>query len=149
MSIYLDEKNPGKHKPFDDAAPDIVEYVRYLEVIAGKSANTAFSYYCDLRGFSRFMKRRRGLVPEDSEMKDIDPKGLDTAFWASVTKEDIYEYLYFLKPASAATKSPQRPGGWQACTAFMITWSIRSTGWIQIQLRPSTHPNRIRYCPNI
>ena len=41
MSIYLDEKNPGKHKPFDDAAPDIVEYVRYLEVIAGKSANTA------------------------------------------------------------------------------------------------------------
>ena len=55
MSIYLDEKNPGKHKPFDDAAPDIVEYVRYLEVIAGKSANTAFSYYCDLRGFSRFM----------------------------------------------------------------------------------------------
>ena len=28
----------------------------------------------------RFMKRRRGLVPEDSEMKDIDPKGLDTTF---------------------------------------------------------------------
>ena len=55
MSIYLDEKNPGKHKPFDDASQDIVEYVRYLEVIAGKSANTAFSYYCDLRGFSRFM----------------------------------------------------------------------------------------------
>ena len=54
MSIYLDEKNPGKHPPFDDASPDIVEYVRYLEVIAGKSANTAFSYYCDLRGFSRF-----------------------------------------------------------------------------------------------
>ena len=37
MSIYLDEKNPGKHPPFDDASPDIVEYVRYLEVIAGKS----------------------------------------------------------------------------------------------------------------
>ena len=51
MSIYLDEKNPGKHKPFEDASPDIVEYVRYLEVIAGKSANTAFSYFCDLRGF--------------------------------------------------------------------------------------------------
>ena len=87
MSIYLDEKNPSKHKPFDDASPDIVEYVRYLEVIAGKSANTAFSYYCDLRGFSRFMKRRKGLVPEDAEMKEIDPKGLDTAFWGSVTKE--------------------------------------------------------------
>ena len=68
MSIYLNEKNPEKHKPFDDASQDIVEYVRYLEVIAGKSPNTAFSYYCDLRGFSRFMKRRRGLVPEDAEV---------------------------------------------------------------------------------
>lgn len=37
MSIYLDEKNPEKHKPFDDASPDIVAYVRYLEVIAGKA----------------------------------------------------------------------------------------------------------------
>ena len=105
MSIYLDEKNPGKHKPFEDAAPDIVEYVRYLEVIAGKSPNTAFSYYCDLRGFSRFMKRRRGLVPEDVEPKDIDPKGLDTAFWGSVTKEDIYEYLYFLNRECGNKKS--------------------------------------------
>ena len=105
MSIYLDEKNPSKHKPFDDASPDIVEYVRYLEVIAGKSANTAFSYYCDLRGFSRFMKRRKGLVPEDAEMKEIDPKGLDTAFWGSVTKEDIYEYLYFLNRECGNKKS--------------------------------------------
>ena len=23
MSIYLDERNPGKHAPFEDAAPDI------------------------------------------------------------------------------------------------------------------------------
>ena len=105
MSIYLDEKNPSKHKPFDDASQDIVEYVRYLEVIAGKSANTAFSYYCDLRGFSRFMKRRKGLVPEDTELKEIDPKGLDTAFWGSVSKEDIYEYLYFLNRECGNKKS--------------------------------------------
>ena len=105
MSIYLNEKNPSKHKPFDDASQDIVDYVRYLEVIAGKSANTAFSYYCDLRTFSRFMKRRKGLVEADLEMKDIDPKGLDTTFWASVTKEDIYEYLYFLNRECGNKKS--------------------------------------------
>ena len=105
MSIYLNEKNPSKHKPFDDASQDIVDYVRYLEVIAGKSANTAFSYYCDLRTFSRFMKRRKGLVEADLEMKGIDPKGLDTAFWASVTKEDIYEYLYFLNRECGNKKS--------------------------------------------
>ena len=105
MSIYLDEKNPEKHKPFDDASPDIVAYVRYLEVIAGKSPNTAFSYYCDLRNFSRFMKRRRGLAAENAEIKDIDPKGLDTAFWGSVTKEDVYEYLYFLNRECGNKKS--------------------------------------------
>ena len=105
MSIYLDEKNPSQHKPFQDASQDVVDYVRYLEVIAGKSANTAFNYYCDLRNFSKFMKRRRGLVPEDAEMKDIDPKGLDTAFWGSVTREDIYEYLYFLNQTCGNKKS--------------------------------------------
>ncbi len=105
MSIYLDEKNPSKHKPFQDASPDVVDYVRYLEVIAGKSANTAFNYYCDLRNFSRFMKQRRGLVPEDTPTQEIDPKGLDTAFWASVTKEDIYEYLYFLNQTCGNKKS--------------------------------------------
>lgn len=105
MSIYLDTKNPGKHKPFEDASPDIVEYVRYLEVIAGKSANTAFSYYCDLRTFSRFMKQRRGLAAEDLDLKEIDPKGLDTAFWGSITKEDIYEFLYFLSSSCGNKKS--------------------------------------------
>ena len=105
MSIYLDEKNPSKHKPFDDASADIVAYVRYLEVIAGKSPNTAFNYYCDLRNFSRFMKQRRGLVADDIDFKEIDPKGLDTEFWASVTKEDIYEYLYFLNGSCGNKKS--------------------------------------------
>ena len=104
MSIYLDEKNPGQHKPFQDASKDVVDYVRYLEVIAGKSPNTAFNYYCDLRNFSKFMKKRRGLVPEDAEMKEIDPKGLDTAFWGSVTREDIYEYLRLL--------GQRHPGGY-------------------------------------
>ena len=32
MSIYLDEKNPGKHKPFDDASQDIVESVSYTHL---------------------------------------------------------------------------------------------------------------------
>ena len=145
MSIYLDERNPGKHAPFEDAAPDIVEYVRYLEVIAGKSANTAFSYYCDLRSFSRFMKHRRGLVATDAEFKEIDPKGLDTAFWGSITKEDIYEYLYFLNRECGNKKSST---GWPVCTVFMIIWSIRSTAYPRTLRRPSARPNRIRSCPS-
>ena len=51
------------------------------------------------------MKRRRGLAAENAEIKDIDPKGLDTAFWGSVTKEDVYEYLYFLNRECGNKKS--------------------------------------------
>ena len=120
----LDERNPGKHAPFEDAAPDIVEYVRYLEVIAGKSANTAFSYYCDLRSFSRFMKRRRGLVATDAEFKEIDPKGLDTAFWGSITKRGYLRISVFSEPGVRQQKMPLPPGGWPVCTVFMIIWSI-------------------------
>ena len=92
MSIYLDEKNPGKHPPFDDASPDIVEYVRYLEVIAGKSANTAFSYYCDLRGFSRFMKRRRGLEALAALVSTLAENGVGVVGLTAQTKnlEEIF-----------------------------------------------------------
>ena len=148
MSIYLDEKNPSKHKPFDDASADIVEYVRYLEVIAGKSANTAFSYYCDLRGFSRFMKRRRGLVAENAELKEIDPKGLDTAFWGSVTKEDVYEYLYFLN-RECGNKKSSTARRLASCMGFMTIWSIRSTAFRRTRRLPSNRPSRIKFCPNI
>ena len=126
MSIYLDEKNPGKHKPFEDASPDIVEYVRYLEVIAGKSANTAFSYFCDLRGFSRFMKRRRGLVPANSEMQDIDPKGLDTAFWASVTKEDVYAHTFKISCSLVRTMSRLRISSSIRSNSFRLSRTDRS-----------------------
>ena len=142
MSIYLDERNPGKHAPFEDAAPDIVEYVRYLEVIAGKSANTAFSYYCDLRSFSRFMKRRRGLVATDAEFKEIDPKGLDTAFWGSITKEDIYEYLYFLNRECGNKKSStaRRLASLHGFYDYLVN---QSTAYPRTLRRPSARPNRI------
>ena len=39
------------------------------------------------------------------EMQKIDPKGLDTAFWAEVSKEDVYEYLYFLNRECGNKKS--------------------------------------------
>ena len=148
MSIYLDEKNPGKHPPFDDASPDIVEYVRYLEVIAGKSANTAFSYYCDLRGFSRFMKRRRGLVPADTEIKDIDPKGLDTAFWGSVSKEDIYEYLYFLNRECGNKKSStaRRLASLHGFYDYLVNQVNKLT---ENPTAPSSRPSRIKSCQNI
>ena len=146
MSIYLDERNPGKHAPFEDAAPDIVEYVRYLEVIAGKSANTAFSYYCDRRSFSRFMKRRRGLVATDAEFKEIDPKGLDTAFWGSITKEDIYEYLYFLNRECGNKKSSTARR--LASLHGFYDYLVNQVNRLSEDPTAAVRPSRIKYCPS-
>ncbi len=124
-------------------------------MIAGKSANTAFSYYCDLRSFSRFMKRRRGLVEEDADLDKVDPNGLDTAFWASITKEDIYEYLYFLnqergnKKSSTARRLASLHGFYDYLTGFMIIWSTRSIESNKILRQRSARPNRTRYCLSI
>ena len=114
MSIYLDEKNPGKHKPFDDAAPDIVEYVRYLEVLAGKSANTAFSYYCGLRGFSSFMKRRRGLVPVSYTHLDVYKRqasicAMDSSSASSSPSVIVKSPGALREARSACTISPSSP----------------------------------------
>ena len=93
------------------------------------------------------MKRRRGLVPADSEMQDIDPKGLDTAFWASVTKEDIYEYLYFLN-RECGNKKSSTARRLASLHGFYDIWSIRSTGWIPTRPLRSNLPNRTRSCLN-
>ena len=40
MSIYLDEKNPGKHKPFEDASPDVIR--------SGTSIAAAYAAGCSI-----------------------------------------------------------------------------------------------------
>ena len=55
--------------------------------------------------------------------------GVTKTAYGEYTEENPYQltfaYLEFYTQ-DEATRNPRPPGGWPACTAFMITWSIRS-----------------------
>lgn len=96
MSTYINPMNPGKHSPYDDIPQDARDFLNYLGAILNRSPRTVNAYYIDLRTFFRFLVRYRGLA-ENTDFDAICITHLDRSFIASITKSEIYEYLYFLK----------------------------------------------------
>ena len=97
MSTYIDPVHPQRHTPYNDVPPDVTDYLRYMETILNRSPRTVNAYYIDLRTFFRFLMQYRGLAPDDAELDEIDISKLDLDFIQSITKSEIYEYLYYLK----------------------------------------------------
>lgn len=73
--------------------PIIREYLNYMYTIQGLSQRTVEAYWIDLRTFFRFLKVIRGLVEPDTEFDEILIDDCDMDFVASVTTEDVYEFL--------------------------------------------------------
>lgn len=125
MSSYLDPAHPARHAPYTDVPTDVTAYLRYLETVINRSPRTVNGYYIDLRTFFRFLVRYRGLAPADQPLEEISAAGLDTSFVAAVTKEEIYEYLYYLtsqrqnQPAARARKLSSIKGFFHYMTAKM------------------------------
>lgn len=80
-----------------DLSPHTVkDFLVYMETIRGKSPRTVNEYAIDLRTFFRFMKHKRGLCAPEMDFMEITVDDVDAALIASVTLEDIYEYLIYL-----------------------------------------------------
>lgn len=87
----------------------LLDFLSYHETIRGHSPKTVDEYFLDLRGFFRFLKLHRGLVPPDTEPEDIDISDVDLAFLRTVTRSEIYAYLSYLsrdKLRNARSRSP-------------------------------------------
>lgn len=84
---------------FDEAPEIIKEYLVYMNVVKGKSAATVNEYYFDLRSFFRYLKIRHGLVPKDTEMTEISIEDINLNFIKTVTLNDAYEFLNYMKSA--------------------------------------------------
>lgn len=82
---------------YDEASKSVRDFLIYMETIRGKSPRTVNEYAIDLRTFFRFIKRKRGLCPESAEFEEITVDDVDVPLLNSVTLEDIYEYLVFLR----------------------------------------------------
>ena len=96
VSTYINPNKPTVHGDYKDVPADLTEFLYYSETIRGLSPRTVNGYYIDLRTFLRYLMLRRGLVPADTELESIDVSKLDRQFIASITKEEIYEFLYYV-----------------------------------------------------
>lgn len=96
MSTYINPNKPTVHGDYKDVPTDVTEFLYYSETIRGLSPRTVNGYYIDLRTFLRYLMLRRGLVPADTPLESIDVSKLDRPFIAAVTKEEIYEFLYYV-----------------------------------------------------
>lgn len=77
--------------------PVLKEYLGYIQTIRGRSENTVNEYFIDIRTFFRFMKQSRGLVPPTLPEDEISIADIDIPFLASVTLNDVYEYMNYLR----------------------------------------------------
>ena len=77
-------------------ASDIVkDFLIYTQNVQEKSETTLNVYYVDLRMFFKFMKKRRGLVGAEVDLKDIGIKDIDINFIKTIDFEDIKSFMTF------------------------------------------------------
>lgn len=80
---------------YDDIPKILKDFLFYLDVVKGKSKNTIYEYYLDLRHFFRFIKKNKLNLSD--EISTINIAGIDIDFIKNIKIEDTYEYLYYLK----------------------------------------------------
>jgi site-specific recombinase XerD len=82
---------------YDGSPKTIKDFLIYMETIRGKSPKTVNEYALDLRTFFRFIKRQRGLCTAETDFQEIPVQDVDNLLISSVTLEDIYEYLVYIR----------------------------------------------------
>lgn len=77
--------------------PVMKEFLGYMETVKGRSSKTVDEYFTDLRTFFRYIKRARGLVPEEAEDESIDIRDVDIPLIRTITLMDVYEFMNYAK----------------------------------------------------
>ena len=77
----------------------IREFVSYKLTVQGRSKKTMDEYALDLRTFFRFLLAKRSGANvgdmSDEEFADVDITGIGADLLASVTTQEIYDFLYY------------------------------------------------------
>lgn len=77
--------------------PELVKrYLYHLLTIKGRSQRTVDAYAIDLRGFFRFYKHFKNLVPKDTLINKIKIDDISLDLIEKVSLLDVYEYLNFV-----------------------------------------------------
>lgn len=81
----------------EECFPILREFLRYMEVVKGRSTGTVEQYFIDLRTFFRYIKQLRGLVPAALPEEEIGIADVDIDLIRSVTLQDAISYLGYAK----------------------------------------------------
>lgn len=92
-----------------EAPPVLRDFLSYHETIKGHSRATVDEYFLDLRNFFRYLKIERGLVPRSTELDDISIQDVDLKLIASVTLNDVYDYMAFLSRDKVKNERSHEP----------------------------------------
>lgn len=93
----------------NEAPPVLRDFLSYHETIKGHSRATVDEYFLDLRNFFRYLKIERGLVPHSAELDEISIKDVDLDLIASVTLNDVYDYMAFLARDKVKNERSREP----------------------------------------
>lgn len=85
-------KNDIKYAP-----PLIRDFLTYNEIVRGKSSKSVEEYYLDLRTFFRYLLYTNSNVSADTEFDNLDISLVTLDMLASVTLNDLYQFLVFCK----------------------------------------------------
>ena len=78
------------------ASPMLCEFFSYHESVKAHSNHTVDEYCLDLRGFFRYMKRLKRVVPYQTPDHEIAIDDIDVAFVGEISLSDVYSYLSYL-----------------------------------------------------
>lgn len=79
--------------------PELIrKFCTYKSGIQERSLKTVQEYMLDLRLFCRYVYTvKHGMSHDDETLSKLDISMLDADFFASITTEDVYEYMFYLK----------------------------------------------------
>ncbi len=110
-----------------DAPPLLRDFLVYIATIKGKSEQTAYEYYLDLRFFLRYLLHSRKLVPMDMPFDEIPFQSVDAEFLKTITLSEVYDYLgYIAQQRPRQHNSPNTEYGLCATSRARKVASLRA-----------------------
>lgn len=93
----LKERHKYSDIPHYDELPFVLQdYIKYKSIIENRTFATVRSYTYDLIFFLKYIAFYK-VNPDASEYSDVKIEYLNADFFRSITRQDILEYLFYLK----------------------------------------------------
>ena len=107
MSTYL---KPGLAADYEDAPKWMLDYLRFLQTILGRSPKTCMTYYHNLRTFFQWVSfyLMHGKNPTQQELNLVTIRQIPLDTVQMIRTDDVYEFLFFCDTVlnnSAATRN--------------------------------------------